>query len=248
MEPLLPLALAIVLLAAILLLRRVLRRVTVFEYQRGLRFVAGHLQDVLGPGRYWQIGSKTRIDVLDCRPSLVTIPGQEVLTRDQVSIKISLLARYRIEDAKQAVLSAESYVDTLYGEAQLALRSLVGAASIEDLLENRAAIDGQIKDRVAPRVAELGLELLSLDVKDIIFPGALKDAFSQVARARQEGLALLEKARGETAALRNLANAARLIEKSPELYQLRLLQSLSASEGGKLVLHLPPQEGANESS
>jgi regulator of protease activity HflC (stomatin/prohibitin superfamily) len=83
---------------------------------------------------------------------------------------------------------------------------------------------------------QFGLELISISIKDIMFPGSLKDAFSQTARAKQEAQARLERARGETAALRNLANAARMFENNPNLFQLRLLQAVSDS--GKIVLQV----------
>ncbi len=90
----------------------------------------------------------------------------------------------------------------------------------------------------------LGLRLISVGLKDIMFPGKLKEVFAQVVSARKEGLAALEKARGETAALRNLANAAKMIESNPGLMQLRMLQTLGGSSGNTLVLGLPPQTAA----
>ena len=87
--------------------------------------------------------------------------------------------------------------------------------------------------------AELGLKLKVADVKDIMFPGEMKKAFAQVVKAQKEGQAALERARGETAALRNLANAAKMIEDNPNLLQLRALQSLADSGGNTLVLGLP---------
>ncbi|MBN2311251.1 MAG: hypothetical protein JXR94_19895, partial [Candidatus Hydrogenedentes bacterium] len=91
------------------------------------------------------------------------------------------------------------------------------------------------------KIAELGLRLISVDLKDIMFPGKLKEMFAQVVSARKEGLAALERARGETAALRNLANAAKMIENNPNLMQLRLLQALGEASGNTLVLGMSPQ-------
>ena len=91
------------------------------------------------------------------------------------------------------------------------------------------------------KIQELGLKLLSVNIKDIMFPGQLKQIFAQVVKARQEGLAALEKARGETAALRNLAGAAKMIESNPNLMQLRFIQALGESSGNTLVLGMPSQ-------
>ena len=91
------------------------------------------------------------------------------------------------------------------------------------------------------KVKELGLKLLSVNIKDIMFPGPLKQIFAQVVKARKEGQAALEKARGESAALRNLSNAAKMIETNPNLMNLRLIQSLGESSGNTLVLGMPSQ-------
>lgn len=92
------------------------------------------------------------------------------------------------------------------------------------------------------KIKELGLKLISVSLKDIMFPGKLKEIFAQVINARKECLAALEKARGETAALRNLANAAKMIDSNPNLMQLRLVQALGQSSGNTLILGMP-QEG-----
>lgn len=90
-----------------------------------------------------------------------------------------------------------------------------------------------------PKAADLGLRLISVNLKDIMFPGKLKEVFAQVVNAKKEGLAALEKARGETAALRNLANAAKMLEGNPNLMQLRLLQAIKEPSGNTFVLGMP---------
>ena len=117
--------------------------------------------------------------------------------------------------------------------------STSAASSTEELLEHRNEVGPKLTELVRPRAAEIGLDLHRLDLKDIMFPGDLKRTFAQVVAARREGLAALERARGETAALRNLANAARMMETNPALLQLRLLQQLGASGGNTIVLGLP---------
>ncbi len=102
-------------------------------------------------------------------------------------------------------------------------------------------VNGKLYELTQEKIKELGLELLSVNIKDIMFPGPLKQIFAQVVKARKEGQAALEKARGETAALRNLANAAKMIESNPNLMNLRLIQSLGESSGNTLVLGIPSQ-------
>jgi regulator of protease activity HflC (stomatin/prohibitin superfamily) len=127
----------------------------------------------------------------------------------------------------------------MYSIIQVALREAAGARAIDDLLERRDEVGADVLRRSTERVRELGIELSSADVKDLMFPGPMKRLFAQVVEARQQGLAALEKARGETAALRNLANAARLVDANPSLLQLRLLQQLESKSGNTLVLGMP---------
>jgi regulator of protease activity HflC (stomatin/prohibitin superfamily) len=243
--------LVLVMVAVVLLYVRmstVIRRVTIYEYQAGVRFDRGRLTKPLTPGRYWMIGSGARVDVMDVRPRSITIAGQEVLTKDSVSIKISLLVRFRVLDPQKSVMSADSYEQTLYAASQVALRELVAGKTIEELLETRAKIDESLVTAVRPQAGELGLELLALSIKDIMFPGPLKEAFAQTARAKQEGQARLERARSENAALRSLANAARLMEGNPRLYELRLLHALTEAKGSLVVKMGPtPSAGGSES-
>jgi regulator of protease activity HflC (stomatin/prohibitin superfamily) len=121
----------------------------------------------------------------------------------------------------------------------MALREIVGTEKIEVLLGNRAAISTRLMELGSGKASELGLKLISADVKDIMFPGEMKKAFAQVVKAQKEGQAALERARGETAALRSLANAARAMDDNPNLLQLRALQALADSSGNTLVFGVP---------
>ncbi len=171
----------------------------------------------------------------------MTVPGQEVLSSDSISLRVSIAATYRVSDPQVAVNDVGSYPEALYLKLQLALREIVGGAEIDDFLARRADFSRQLAELAAGPVSELGLELVSADIKDIMFPGALKEVFAQVVKARKEGQAALEKARGETAALRNLANAARLLERNPALMQLRVVQSVEGSRGNTVILGMPAQ-------
>ena len=224
---------------AVVLVRSSFDRITVFEYERGLRYDKGRLTGVLEAGRYWIYRPTTLIHKIDVRPAFVSIGGQEVMSSDGVGIRVSLAAQYEIADPQVAVNEVEDYQGALYLHLQLALREAIGAMPIEEVLDKRHELGRLLTEKSTDEVARIGLRLHSVDVKDVSFPGPLKKIFSQVVQARQEGLASLERARGETAALRNLANAARLVEGSPALMQLRLLQQLSSSPATTVVLGLP---------
>jgi regulator of protease activity HflC (stomatin/prohibitin superfamily) len=223
----------------VLAVRSRFRQITVFEYERGLLYVRGRFRAVVDPGQYW-IWTPTRmLTKVDTRPRIAAVPGQEVLTADGIAVKLSLVASYRVADPVLAVNGQASYENSLHTELQLAIRRLVSAEPIDSLLEKRAQLGGQLLELVRGPAATFGLELETADVKDLTLPGELKKLFTQVTKARQEGLAALERARGETAALRNLANAARLVQDNPSLLQLRLLQVVGEQSGNTVVLGFP---------
>jgi regulator of protease activity HflC (stomatin/prohibitin superfamily) len=216
------------------------KKITIFEHLRGLKYVRGKFSLLLEPGQYWIYPGTTSITHVDIRPRFITITGQELLTSDGISIKVSLAARYEVSDPVTAINKVENYNDALYLTVQLALREIAGAVAIDDLLKNRGALNDQLMEKTSTMLGDYGLKLHEVKLKDIMFPGELKKVFSQVISARNEGLAALERARGETAALRSLANVARLIEKNPSLMQLRVVQSIEGSKGNTVILGMPP--------
>ena len=232
---LLPLAL----LAAWLFIASRLRRTTILEYERGLLYDGGRFHSALAPGQYW-IWTPTRsVTKVDVRQRISTVAGQEVLTADGIAVKVSLVAQYHIADPALAINAQTSYESALHTELQLAIRRLVSAEPIEALLEKRPQLGALLTEQVREPAKRFGLELAQADVRDLTLPGELKKLFAQVTKARQEGLAALERARGETAALRNLANAARLVHDNPALMQLRVLQVLGEQSGNTVVLGMP---------
>ena len=182
-------------------------RTIVFEYERGLKFTRGRFKGVLGPG-CTGIGRrrKSRSSMSGRHGSRYA--GQEVLSADGVAVKASIVATFQVKDPERAVLSSDNYQVAIHSELQLALRAIASGLPIDDLLRRRVEVPAQLKAIAGPRLEPVGVELQDASLRDLTFPGELKKIFTQVVKARQEGLAALEKARGETAALRNLANAA----------------------------------------
>jgi regulator of protease activity HflC (stomatin/prohibitin superfamily) len=234
--------LLIVVLAA-LLARPFVALVTVHDYQRGLRYRQGRFSGLVDPGSHLIVRPFSEILVVDGRPAFVTLEGQEILTADVVPIKISLAARYVIGDPVAAMTGDQSFSQALRLELQLGLREAMAGRTADQLLAERAAIGPAILEATATRLGRIGIELLSVEVRDLMISGELKRAFAGVVTARKEGEAALERARGETASLRNLANAGRMVEDNPGLLQLRLLQQLGASPGSSVVLTMPERTG-----
>lgn len=208
------------------------------ECECGLLYRHGKFLNTLPTGRHVRWGRGYALTRADLRSQMLLVPGQEVLSAEHVALKISVAVTFRLVDAAKAYHAAQDWRGNLYHATQQALRGLVAAQPFEALLAQRLNLGQQILAAVQPAVANLGIEVQSADLKDVIFPGDLKKAFAEVLKARQEGQAALERARGESAALRNLANAARLLENNPALQNLRLLQSLG-QPGQTLVLGLP---------
>jgi regulator of protease activity HflC (stomatin/prohibitin superfamily) len=192
-------------------------------------------------GRHVLWGFGWTMKLIDLRKASLLVAGQEVLTADSVSLKISLLVTYQVTEPVKAAHETQNSLGDLYNAAQLALRATVNAVAVETLLQQRLEIGTQLLARVQPEAVKIGINVLAIEVKDVMFPAELKRAFADVLKAKQEGQAALERARGESASLRNLANAARVLEGNPALMNLRLMQSLAAAQnaGSTLVVGLP---------
>lgn len=239
---------ALAALLVFLLVRMVsglLRRATVHDYEVGLLYVSGKLQRTLPPGGYWLWRRFSRVQVVDLRERVVTVPAQEVLSSDNVSVKASLLLRFKVARPEIAVNAAVSFEEALYADAQLALREIVGVLPVEDLVAQRDQLATTLDGRLRPKAEALGLALASAGVKDLIFPPLLRQAFHQVVEAKKASQASLERARGEVATLRSLANAARMLEANPALLALKTLQTVAEGKhtlvlgGTGLILPIP---------
>jgi regulator of protease activity HflC (stomatin/prohibitin superfamily) len=239
------LAILLIVVVVALLARPFVAIVTVHDYQRGLRYRRGRFSGLVDPGTHLVLRPFSEIFVLDGRPAFLTLEGQEILTADVVPIKVSLAARYVIGDPVAAVTGDQSYGQAFRLELQLGLREALAGRTADQLLAERATIGPAVYERTASRLARLGIELLSVEARDLMVSGELKRAFAGVVTARKEGEAALERARGETASLRNLANAGRMVEDNPGLLQLRMLQQLGTSPGSSVVLTMPDGAGGS---
>ena len=204
---------------------------TVWEHEKVLHFRYGKMIGELEPGRHrlWGAGHETKR--FDTRWQEQAVQGQEFLTKDKASVKVSGLVRFRVADAHKHYAASAYAWQTLYSAAQMALRDVVGGVGIEAALERNDDFGAQLKELVAPVADTLGYELDAVLIRDLMPSADLKRMFTQVMTAKQESLAGLEKARGEAAAMRVMANASRAFEKNPALLHLRFLQMLENGGG-----------------
>lgn len=213
-------------------------RLVVQDFERAVLHRSGAPGVVLGPGRHRYRRTRTALAVVDIRPALLKVAGQEVLTGDGVGVRASVVVRYAVTDPLRWVLAGDSRTSAaewLYLAAQLAVRSLVSGVSAEELLHSRSVAGESLQPQVELAAERVGAVVESVDLRDLSFPGDLRRTFALVAIARQEAAASLERARGEVATLRSLANAARMIEANPALRELRSLLAVERG-GGTVVL------------
>jgi len=194
----------------------------------GLLFVDNKLVRTLAPGAYafWNFQKNVAAEVIDLRVQLLEVSGQELLTRDKVSLRVNLAASLRVTDPVAARTKVTKYGDYLYRELQYGLRKAVSGKTLDELLGDKASLDADIFAYVRGRVSELGLEVLGVGVKDVILPGEMKDILNSVVQAEKAAQANVIRRREEANAARSLLNTARLIEESPTLMRLKELEAL----------------------
>ncbi|WP_220359286.1 slipin family protein [Alkalilimnicola ehrlichii] len=194
----------------------------------GLLFENGKLNTTLQPGRYgyWAFNRDVQIQIFDLRLQMVDISGQEILTKDRVSLRLNLNAVYQYADAVKAAEQLRNAGDYIYKRLQLALREAVGTRTLDELLADKDAISNVILKDCRDALKEYGITLDRVGVKDIILPGEMKEILNQVVQAQKCAEANLIKRREETAATRSLSNTAKMMEKNPTLLRLKELEAL----------------------
>jgi regulator of protease activity HflC (stomatin/prohibitin superfamily) len=209
-------------------LERVAVAITVPVESAGLVFVDGKLVQVLGAGAYafWNFARNVVVETIDLRVQSLEVSGQELLTRDKVSLRVNLAASVRVTDPVAARTRVAKYGDFVYRELQFGLRKAVSAKTLDELLGDKASLDADIFAYVRGRVAEIGLEVLGVGVKDVILPGEMKTILNSVVEAEKAAQANIIRRREEANATRSLLNTAKLIEESPTLMRLKELEAL----------------------
>jgi regulator of protease activity HflC (stomatin/prohibitin superfamily) len=211
------------------------------EGYAGLLYHKARFIELLRAGQHIRWGRHFSLTTHDLRKGSLLVAGQEVVTADSVNLKLTAQVTYQMVDPASAIHETQNWQSDLYNATQLALRSVVGRITTEAILARRQDTGPDLLSIVKPLLSKIGLSVLAIELKDATMPAELKRAFVDVLKARQEGQAALERARGESAALRNLANAARMLESNPALMNLRLMQSLSTAQaaGNTFVLGVP---------
>jgi regulator of protease activity HflC (stomatin/prohibitin superfamily) len=204
---------------------------TFYDYEQVLKLRNGVVEGVVGPGRYAKWPGDVEFVRFDMRSQSATVASQEILTADNLSVRVSINVVHRISDPIAYRRGAQFPEQRLYEVAQAALRRQVSAHSLDAILADRSLIETGLKDAIATELGDIGLIVEAASLRDLTLAGPAKQALADLWKAEKEGQAALTRARGEQAALRSLANAARLLKGNPELMNLRILQAVSGKPG-----------------
>ena len=209
--------------------------------RRACSIVEGRLVERLAPGRhaFWTVGRKIEVKRLDLRPQAVEITAQEMLTKDRIALRVTLTAFRRIADPERVVNAVPDVDAWLYRLVQFAIRESVASRTLDEVLSAKNALDAELRAYVRERVAETGIEVTELGVKDVILPGEIRELVNKVVEAERTAKANLIRRQEETAATRSLLNTAKLMEENPLLLRLKELESIErlVEKVGRIDLH-----------
>lgn len=208
------------------------------EYERGVVFRLGRAIGAKGPGLIILIPGIDKMRKVDLRTITLDVPPQDIITRDNVSVKVSAVVFFRVMDAMKAVIDVENYLFATSQLAQTTLRSVCGQAEMDDLLAEREKINSKIQGILDMHTEPWGVKVSAVEVKQIDLPVEMQRAMAKQAEAERERRAKVINAEGEFQAATKLAEAAGIIEKYPMALQLRYLQTLRevAAENNSTIL------------
>jgi regulator of protease activity HflC (stomatin/prohibitin superfamily) len=196
------------------------------EYERAVVFRLGRMVGARGPGIVYVIPGVEKMVKMDLRTVTMDIPPQDVITRDNVSVKVNAVLYFRVLEPNKAVLEVENYLFATSQLAQVTLRSVCGQAELDELLSERERINSRIQEILDAQTDPWGIKVVLVELKHIDLPQEMQRAMAKQAEAERERRAKVIHADGEFQASQKLADAAEVIGKQPMALQLRFLQSL----------------------
>jgi regulator of protease activity HflC (stomatin/prohibitin superfamily) len=223
----------IILISAIKILR---------EYERGVIFRFGRLRGAKGPGIFLIIPFVDKMIKVDLRTVTMDVPPQDVITRDNVPVKVNAVVYFRVMDPAKSVVKIERYMVATSQIAQTTLRSILGQAELDDLLARRDKINQELQKIIDEQTDPWGVKVSTVEVKDVELPQTIQRAFARQAEAERERRAKIINAEGEFQASERLSEAARVLSKYPISVQLRFLQTLkeiATEQNSTIVFPVP---------
>ena len=203
------------------------------EFERAVIFRLGRLVGARGPGVTYVIPFVERMERVDLRTITMDVPPQDVITRDNVTVKVSAVLYFRVIEPTHAVVAIENYIYASNMIAQTTLRSVCGQAELDDLLAEREKINEQIQKIVDQQTEPWGVKVVTVEIKDIDLPQEMQRAIARQAEAERERRAKVIAAEGEFQAAQRLADAAGVLATHPNALTLRYLQTLTEIAGDR---------------
>jgi len=212
------------------------------EYERGVIFRLGRVIGAKGPGLFLIIPIIDRMVKVNLQTVTADIPPQDVITRDNVTLRVNAVAYFNVVDPIKAVVAIQNYLVGTSQVAQTTLRSILGKVDLDDLLEKRDEINQQLQQIIDDLTNPWGIKVTLVEVKDVELPETMRRAMARQAEAERERRSKVIHARGEQEAAENLAQAARVLEEHPAAMQLRLLSTMvevAADKNSTLIFPVP---------
>jgi regulator of protease activity HflC (stomatin/prohibitin superfamily) len=214
------------------------------EYERGVIFRLGRVIDAKGPGLFVIIPIVDRMVRVNLQTVTMDIPPQDVITRDNVTVRVNAVTYFNVVDPVKATVVIQDYILGTSQLAQTTLRSILGQVSLDDLLENRDEINQRLQSIIDDVTDPWGVKVTLVEVKDVELPETMRRAMARQAEAERDRRAKVIHAQGEFEAAEQLSNAAELLERRPAAMQLRLLSTMTevASEKNSTLIFPVPVE------
>jgi regulator of protease activity HflC (stomatin/prohibitin superfamily) len=236
-------ALTIVVLAVIILLMLLFSAIRVVQqYERGVIFVLGKLSGAKGPGIFLVPPFVTRMTKVDLRVVTLTVPPQEVITHDNVTIKVTAVVYFYVVDPVAAVVNVMNYMQATTQIGQTTLRNVLGQSEMDELLAQRNKINRELQTIIDEHTERWGVKVTAVEIKDVELPASMQRAMAKQAEAEREKRAKIIHAEGELQASSQLAQAANIIGSQPATLQLRYLQTLTeiaVEKNSTIIFPLP---------
>ena len=214
------------------------------EYERGILFTMGRYTSIMDPGWRIVVPIFQSYQKVDIRTKAVDLSDQEAMTKDNVSIKVSAVIYYKVSNAAKVILEVENFYWAISNLAQTTMRNVVGEADLDYLLSKRDEIAHKIEEIIRPQAEGWGIEVISVELKDIKLPESMVRTMAKQAEAEREKRANIINSEGEVVAAQNLSKAAETLSKSPGALHLRTLNSINdiASDQSNTVVFVTPIE------
>ena len=229
-------ALALLVLLILILLSMSIR--VIQEYERGVVFRLGKLIGEKGPGLRFIIPFIDRMVKVDLRTQVLDVPVQEVITKDNVPVKVNAVVYFRVMDAKASVVQVQNYIAATSQISQTTLRSVIGQSHLDELLSEREKLNMQLQQIIDEATDPWGIKVSTVEIKDVELPAGMQRAMARQAEAERDRRARIIQAEGEFQAARKIAEAAKIISEIPQAIHLRLFQTISevATENATTVI------------